>query len=391
MTAFLTVLFGRLPIGWLQLSHNRTRLFAAIAGVAFANLLVFVQLGILGALNNTTTAPYALFDADIIVSSADANTLTDGSNVARQRLFQAMSVPGVAEGAPLYMANLEWQRSDGNFSTLQSFGVGVDQTEFLAPDIAAEFNVLALEDTVLIDRTTRGLPGDMLGSISSRTPFIFEANGRTLSAIGTLAVGAGFSSDGTLFTSDQTFLRLFTNRSSGAPNHILLNVQDGIDLTVVVDRLREVLPLDSVQVNTMADAAAADRSYQTTERPTGIIFGFGVLIGVLVGIVIVYQILSVDVSDHLKEYATFKAMGYGHSFFLGIVFEEAIILALFGFIPGLLTSIALYAGLATATGLPIAMGPDRAAVVLLGTLLACIISGAVATRRLAGADPADLF
>ncbi|MEX0369455.1 MAG: ABC transporter permease DevC [Tateyamaria sp.] len=391
MTALLTRLFGRLPIGWLQLSHNRMRLFAATAGVAFANLLVFVQLGILGALNGTTTAPYMLFNADIMVSSVDANTLTDGSNIARQRLYQALGVPGVADGTPLYIANMDWQRTDGAPSTLQTYGIPVDATRFLAPAVADQFDTLALEDTVLIDSSTRGITAAMLDRVSPETPFVFEAQDRTLSAVGTLNVGGGFSADGTLFASDQTFLRLFASRSSGAPNHILLTVQDGVDPTVVVARLRTVLPANSVKVNTLADAAAADLRYQTTERPTGVIFGFGVLIGVLVGLVIVYQILSTDVADHLKEYATFKAMGYGQPFFLGIVFEEAIILAVFGFIPGLLSSIGLYAVMSNATGLPMEMGADRALAVLLGTLLACALSGAIATRRLAGADPADLF
>jgi putative ABC transport system permease protein len=391
MTQLLTFLFGRLPIGWLQLSHNRTRLLAAISGVGFANLLVFVQLGILGALNGTTTAAYDLFDADIMVSSVDANTLTDGSNIARQRLFQSLGVPGVADGTPLFIATLDWQRPDGSSSSLQSYGVSTEAIHFLTDEIASDFESLALEDRVLIDRSTRGLQQGALDGVSAEMPFVFEANDRTLKAVGTINVGGGFSADGTLFTSDQTFLRLFGSRSSGAPNHILLQVADGVDPAVVVDRLRAVLPENSVKVNTLADAAAADLSYQTTERPTGIIFGFGVLIGVLVGIVIVYQILSTDVADHLKEYATFKAMGYNQSFFLGIVFEEAIILALFGFVPGLLASIALYAGMAAATGLPLEMGADRATAVLLGTLLACVISGAIATRRLAGADPADLF
>jgi len=45
MSKLLTLIFGRLPIGWLQLSHNKGRLFAAVSGVAFATLLVFMQLG----------------------------------------------------------------------------------------------------------------------------------------------------------------------------------------------------------------------------------------------------------------------------------------------------------------------------------------------------------
>ena len=132
-------------------------------------------------------------------------------------------------------------------------------------------------------------------------------------------------------------------------------------------------------------------AYQTTERPTGIIFGFGVVIGVLVGVVIVYQVLSTDVADHLSEYATFKAMGYRSRFFLGVVFEEAVILALLGFVPGVAIAWGLYAALEAATGLPVSLGAATAVAVLLGTVAACALSGAIATRRLAAADPAELF
>jgi putative ABC transport system permease protein len=135
----------------------------------------------------------------------------------------------------------------------------------------------------------------------------------------------------------------------------------------------------------------ADLAYQTTERPTGIIFGFGVLMGVLVGVVIVYQVLSTDVTNHTREYATFKAMGYPQRFFLGIIVEQAMVLAILGFVPGLIMSLVLYAVLSGATGLPVYMDVLRAVGVLVGTLAACILSGALAMRKLAAADPADLF
>ncbi len=170
-----------------------------------------------------------------------------------------------------------------------------------------------------------------------------------------------------------------------------MNAEEGVPPELVVERLRNALPADTVQVNTLTGAANADLKFQTTEKPTGIIFGFGVLIGVLVGIVIVYQVLSTDVASHLREYATFKAMGFGQRFFLGIVFEEAIVLAVFGYVPGFLISAALYKALNVAAGLPVSMDSTRAIIVFVGTLIACTISGAIATRRLAGADPADLF
>ncbi len=111
----------------------------------------------------------------------------------------------------------------------------------------------------------------------------------------------------------------------------------------------------------------------------------------MIGIVIVYQVLATDVANHLRKYETFKAMGYRQSFFTSIVFEEEIVLAVIGFLPGIAIASLLYAGLASATGLPISMDTGRAVGVLLGTVVACGISAAIATRRLACADPADLF
>ncbi|MEW7008629.1 ABC transporter permease DevC [Lentilitoribacter sp. EG35] len=391
MSHLLKLIFGRMPIGWLQLSHSKAKLAAAVAGVAFANILVFVQLGILGALNGASVAPYALFNSDIMISSEDTNTLTDGSNLSRQRMFQALGVAGVSDATPLYIATLEWQQPDGGSSNLQSFGIDPDATPFLSAEISEKLDLLRLPNTLLIDESTRGASQDQFNDVSRAKPLDFELNGTAVRAVDLIKVGGGFTADGTLFTSDQTFLSLFPKRIAGAPNHILVKVADGISIDVVVERLRKVLPGDSVIVRSVEDAAAADLKYQTTERPTGVIFGFGVLIGVLVGIVIVYQVLATDVSDHLKEYATFKAMGYDHSFFLGIVFEEALILAVFGFIPGVILASLLYLGLSNATGLPVEMGLARAVMVFFGTLIACSISGAIATRRLAGADPADLF
>jgi putative ABC transport system permease protein len=155
--------------------------------------------------------------------------------------------------------------------------------------------------------------------------------------------------------------------------------------------LKMRLPSYDTRVQTVDDAVRGDQNFQKTQRPVGLIFGFGVAIGVLVGIIIVYQVLSTDVAEHLREYATFKAIGYPQRFFLGIVFEEALILALLGFVPGIAISLGLYSIVSDVTGLPIMMPVSRPLAVLAGTFAMCGLSGAIATRRLAHANPADLF
>ena len=391
MTRLLERLLRRLPIGWLQLIHNRTRLAAALAGVAFANILILMQLGFLGALVESIRLPYAAMNADLIVSASDMNTLADGSPLPRSRMFEALSVPGVAAATPLYYGKIDWKQPDGTIRTLDVFGIDPAAQAFRMPAIDAARDAITNADVAIIDSGTRNVPRSLFAAIERGEPYRFEAKGRTLTVVGTFAMGGGFSADGYLVVSDQTFLRLFPQRASGAPNHILLRLNSGVERDAVLADLRRTLPAHDSVVRTVEETVAKDQAFQTTQRPVGIVFGFGIVIGVLVGVIIVYQVLSTDVADHLREYATLKAIGYRQRFFLGIVFEEALILALLGFVPGLLIALGLYALVSAITGLPVAMTPGRPILVLLGTLAMCALSGAIATRRLARANPADLF
>lgn len=385
-------LLGRLPIGWLQLRHSLPRLLAAVGGVAFACLLVLMQLGFQGALVGSIALPYRAMDAQLIVSSSDMNTLSDANPVARTRLLQALSVPGVQSVTPVHMGRIDWRLPDGTLRTLDVLAFEPSTTPFRPAAIRRQQGVLAEPDAVLLDARTRNVDTTALRAVTPESPMVLELRGRRIEVAGSFDIGGGFSADGYLLASDQTFLRLFPSRSAGAPNLGLLTLQPGANPAVVAAALRARFgAADDVKVRTLDEAIRADQRFQTTQRPVGLIFGFGIIIGVLVGIVIVYQVLSSDVADHLREYATLKAVGYPSRFFLGIVFEEAVILGFLGFMPGLLASFGLYIAVAATTGLPLEMTAGRAALVLLGTVLMCAVAGAVATRRLARADPAELF
>ena len=390
MSRLLTRLLGRLPIGWLQLVHQRGRFAAALSGVAFANVLVFVQLGLMSSMGVSTLRPYQFFQGDILISAADANTLTDGGNVARQWMLQALADPDVVDGMGLFVAMVPWDRGETDIS-LTTFGIDPFRTAFLAPEIAADIDVLQVQDAAILDRLARGLTQEEAAAIRLQTPLSFETQGRTLTAYDTFAGGGGFVGDGYLLVSDQTFLSLFPARSSGAPDHILLRLRPGAQPDAVVDRLKTLIADPTLRIRSYADAMDEEVRFQQTQRPTGVIFGFGVLIGVLVGLVIVYQVLSADVADHLREYATFKAMGYGPRFFLAIVIEEALVLGLLGFLPGLAMGTVILTLMGKVTTLPMATTPGMAVTVFLGTVVFSVLSGVIATRRLAAANPADLF
>jgi putative ABC transport system permease protein len=170
MTGILTRLFGRLPIGWLQLIHNRTRFAAAISGVAFANILIFMQLGFLGALISSIGLPYKMMNADILVMASDANTLSDGSPLPRQRMYQSLATTGVGDATAVYYARIDWKQPDGTIRMLDVFGVDPATRAFRSPAINGALDQLKLPDVALIDRRTRNVPKAFFSTI--------EADGR---------------------------------------------------------------------------------------------------------------------------------------------------------------------------------------------------------------------
>ncbi len=392
MTSVLTRLLGRLPIGWLQLRHNPSRMLAAIAGVAFADVLVLVQLGLSGSLEEAVVRPYRLFDGDLLlVSAIDSDGLDEGSNLPRARLYQALSHPWVTDGAPLYVGRVTWLDESGDTSVLALYGVAPHHRDVFREDLSGRFESLSMLDSALTDRETRFLDMTPFEKASPASPVPFEIQGRRLRSVGNFDLGGGFSGDGGLLVSEQTFFQLLPSRSSAAPSHLLLRVAPGADSNEVAAGVQALLGTANAKVLPIEAAMTLAAKVQLQDRPTGIIFGFGVLIGIIVGIVIAYQVLATDVADHLKEYATFKAMGYRHRFFVGIIVEQALILGALGFVPGILLAQLFYDALVRSANVPLFMTTERAVMVFVGTLIACSVSGLLAIRRLNEADPADLF
>lgn len=391
MIKLLAQIKRRTPLGWLQLKREKGRLMVAIAGIAFADVLMFMQLGFQASLYDSNTRVNRSMNADIILISPKALNLQNVSTFSRRRLLQAQDVPGVAEANALYINNLTWKNPQTRLNaTVQVLGFDPDKPAFDLPAVNEQLDKLKIPDTVLFDRGARGEYSEAIAAVDAGELITTEAEGRTLTIAGIFELGASFGADASLMVSDQTFLQIFRRREAASVSIGLLQVETGYAPEQVVATLRDYLPED-VRVLTMEEYVTFEEDYWRVASPVGFVFGLGTAMAFVVGIVIVYQVLSTDVNAHLKEYATFKAMGYNNSYLLIVVFEEAIILALMGFIPGVILPVGLYKIAENATALPIAMTLARAKTVLILTIMMCMISGAIATRKLQSADPADMF
>jgi putative ABC transport system permease protein len=391
MIGFIQQVRRRTPLGWLQLSHQKGKLLVAGAGVVFADVLMLMQLGFQSALFNSAVQLHNSVHADIVLISPQARNLTNMSSFPRRRLYQAMDIPGVQSAEALYTNMVTWKHPTTRRETsMLLLGFEPNKPIFERADINQQLDVIKLPDTVLFDSATRGDYKTAIAQLEQQQPLDTEIERRTVNIAGTIRVGASFAADGHLVTSDQNFLRLFPRRQASSVSVGLLALQPEADPEQTVKALKTHLSND-VRVLTRQEFIEFEKNYWSTNTPIGFIFNMGVTMGFTVGVIIVYQVLSTDVNAHMGEYATFKAMGYRNRYLLAVVFEEAIILAVLGFIPSVALSTGLYYLTRNATNLPIAMTLARGVVVLMLTIVMCTISGAIATRKLQSADPADMF
>lgn len=377
-------------LAWRQLTHQPARLASAVAGVVFACLLVFMQLGFHDALFDSATSTARAIRGDIIMFSRQSETTSRTSGLPRARLMQALADPDVARVTPVYLGQVIWKNPETAVRrSIMVLGADPDSRVFALEGASAAAERLRQRDTLLFDAQSRPEYGP-IGERLARGATTVEVANRTTEVVGLFRLGASFAADGNLLTSDVNFHRLVRDRMPDMVDVGAVFLKAGADVSAVKARLQRLLP-DDVRVMTHDEFIANERAYWANSAAIGFIFLFGVGMGLIVGFVIVYQILFTDVANHLSEYATLKAMGYTDRYLLAVVFSEALMLAVLGFVPGLALSWWLFEVSADATFLPMLLRPDMAAFVFALIFAMCAASGAVAVRKLRDANPADMF
>lgn len=389
---FVRRLLGRTPLGWLQLVHHPLRFAMAIAGVAFAVVLVFMQLGFMNMLFDTTVMFHRQLKADIVLVNPAARNLIDIRTFPRRRLIQALGVEGVADGDAMHIAQVNWVKpGTQDRGIILAFGFRPDFDALRTPGVSAQLPNIILPGTALFDTGSRGNFRDFIQMILEGARPTTEIAGKTIDFEGVFRIGASFGAEGSIIVSEQTFFAISPKANPATPNLGMLRVKPGQDPDVVARHVADLVAGEDVKVMTVAEFIVQSRNFLITESPIAYIFTFGVVMGLVVGIVIVIQILSADVQDHLPEYATFKAMGFTNRALLGVVYEQSAILTVFGFLPGLVMSLGLYDLVRRGVSMPIAMPPDRVFLVFVMTAAMCAIAGTIAMRRVSQADPAEVF
>lgn len=378
-------------MAWLLLTRQPLRLLVAIAGICFAGILMFMQLGFRDGLFDASVTVHKLFDADLVLVSPRSMSSISMSGFPRRRLVQAMAHKDVIGTTPVNWNFLLW-RNPQTLSTRAILALGFEPGSplLIDPNFGEKAQSLKNSGRVLFDDLSRQEFGPVPEWFSEGRIVETEVAGKRVRVAGLVSLGPSFGADGNLITSRETFLKLLPSTPSGSIEIGLVRLSAEADHAKVLRSLAASLPND-VKVLTRQEFIDFEKNYWRTSTSIGFIFTLGAAMGFVVGCVIVYQILYSDVSDHLAEYATLMAMGYRLRTLFGVVAREGIFLAVLGYVPAYLSGQVLYALVRSSTKLPVAMDPQRTFLVFFLILFMCMASASVAMRRLVDADPADIF
>ncbi|WP_341882245.1 ABC transporter permease DevC [Synechococcus sp. UW140] len=389
---FLTIWRKRkIPLAWLLLTRQPVRLAIALAGISFAGILMFMQLGFRDGLFDASVTIHRLFDADLVLTSPRSMSSISMAGFPERRLIQTLADPEVADVSPVHWNFVLWRNPETR-TTRSILALGFEPSDplLIDPLVQKQSSFLRQKGRVLFDERSRNEFGPVAEWFRSGKTVDSEVAGVRLRVAGLVQLGPSFGADGNMIISRETFRSIIPNSSKGSIELGLIRLIPGSDPILVAERLKEQLPND-ITIFTKEQFIEFEKNYWRSSTAIGFIFTLGAAMGFVVGCVIVYQILYGDVSDHLAEYATLMAMGYRLKDLLAVVAREGLLLALIGYLPAYAAGEGLYALIRTSTKLPVAMEFNRAFLVLSMILVMCLGSALLAMRKLVDADPAEIF
>jgi len=390
----------RTPLAWKNLTNEPRRLMIAVAGVGFAVLLMFIEVGFLNALLDSTVQVLRCLRGELVIVSRTKFAMAARERFDARRVYQASGCPGVESVYPIYMETMGavLRRGDARPASrgypIRVFASRPDDHVWLLPAVGENSPRLRQPGTALFDEASRkqyGLPHRLPDLAKCET----ELAGQRVRFVGTFYLGVDFTNDGNVIMTADNFARYFPYRSRGmnplsVVDLALVKIRPGVSWRTVQADLQQRLP-DDVRVFAKSAFIQNEKDFWSTSTPVGYIFFVGAVVGFVVGVIICYQIIYADITDHIPEFATLKAMGYRTPYFFQLVLAQAAYLSLFGFVPGCLVSAGIYALLARITGLTMQMNLVTTLGIFVATWCMCTISGLLAVRKLLSADPASLF
>src|ERR1700722_3008277 len=372
----------RIGLGLRLLLHNRLRLLIASASVAMGVIVVFVELGLLLGMLDAQSLIANLVRGDLLIMNIARINLHRWDKIDLVRLQQAAVVPGVARVTPIYEDHVGLRNpADKRVRRIILYAFPPNDIPFKLDNPGAISHALKISHGFLYDRLSRPIFGQFGVGDDIQIDTV------PLRVGGYVSIGADIVNDGNILMSEGDWVARLPDSK---PIMGLIHLKPGASLEAVRQKILQDLPPD-VTVLTPAEAGKRENLYTLRTAPVGLLFVIGMLAGLVIGTINCYQVLYNEITDHLRQFASRKAMGFSNLFLRRIILGQAAILSATGFSTGIVFAWFADRYIAGQSMLPIHIGVGSAIVVGFFTVMMCMVAGLIAIRRVAVADPAALY
>jgi putative ABC transport system permease protein len=386
-----------------NLLEDLPRFLVAQAGIMFAVGLVTIQTGLQYGFARSSSLLIDKSKADIWVSSKNMVHLGLTLQLPYERVSQAQNVAGVDRAEAFIVRGELWRDPKDNIASVTLIGLEPEGqlfslwniTQGRLSDLKQPYSII-VDEASLTGLNVKGV-GDS-GKLNHLNAKVVGLTKETKS----LVLG---SSIFTSLESANTYLNPLLNtepsdKSQPTPDpkplsskdpisFVLVRAKPGENLQSLKQRLVAALP--DTRADTRDEMALQTQRYWQERSGIGFILGLGAVVGLIVGVVIVGQILYSSVSDHIKEFGTLKAMGASDWAIYKVIIEQAMWMAVLGYVPGMALCLGVAAWTSATQGILILITPGSAAAVFGITVVMCITSAIFAIQKVTRVDPAIVF
>jgi putative ABC transport system permease protein len=365
-----------------NLLHDRTRLIVTLVGIVFAVLLMNIELGLFLGFTSTTSSIIDRAGADLWIMATGTQDVDQASPISERRLYQALALPDVVKAGRLNVEFADFKRLDGGTESVLVIGFDPD-SGLGGPWNVVEGSIrdLRYPNTIMMDELYRQKLG------VSHLGQIVEISGRRAEVVGFTRGIRSFTQSPYVFASSQTALN-YSRIRADETKYVLVKVSPDSDLSSVRNKLHKAM--SDVDIMSAGDFSRSTEVYWMFTTGAGLALLVAAFLGLIVGAVVISQTLYATTVDHLREFATLRALGAADTYIYGIITRQALISAVLGYVLGLWLSLTVMR-MTSNTGVLVLLPGWLLIVMFFITVFMCLGAAVISIRKAMRLDPAMVF
>ena len=369
-------------LAFRNLVHDRARFALTLIAISISIMLVGAQMGLMLGFGRMISGVLDHAKVDLWIVPVGTTAFDDPALIDISERYSALAIAGVESISPLIVGFAEWRRAEGGSVSVIVLGSDTNSEALRpwsivsgAPTQLREAEAVSIDQAYALDLGISTI-GD-LATIEGKP-----------ARVGAITTGIrSFTTSPYVFTSLEQ-ARAYLSVPAAKTTYLAVKLSRGVDIQAVQSRI--AARLKRAEVLTTAEFRARNVDRWMFSTGAGALLLSGIVLALSIGSFIVAQTLYASINEHLKEFATLRALGSSKGFLRSVIFCQAGLSAIFS--AGMAAiGIAMLIFATAGSALPIILTPAIAELLLALSLGMSIVAAALTVTKVSRVQPAAVF